>query len=103
MATELINLKLSELSFVTRPANQLARVALIKDGDGVPNPMLPMRHIVVRQGATKACPALMEAAARPDSDEGRTVKTFDEAMSEIDKLPRCVALRKTRTAHPSLF
>jgi hypothetical protein len=125
MAAYLENLKLTELSFVDRPANLHAKVSIFK----AVNPLLPSRNPLMPLPVTKAKAASApvverdpkstrvrsnpvrneaEAAARfdQDGDENMEPKTFDEAVNQIatrDSVPRSVAMGRARKAYPALY
>jgi hypothetical protein len=132
MPTILENLKLTELSFVDRGANEGALVTIFKRDDGptpppgvnpllpAANPLLPIAKSEARMadnpiaiGATTrtgsgsySTPTALRLLSDQYDEDDTMPKSFDDAVNLIaarDRLPRHIAMQKARQSHPNLF
>ena len=131
MATYLENLKLTELSFVDKGANQHAKVSIFKRDAPATNPLMPLNPLLpgpVTKAAsapvverdpkstrTRSNPARneREASARLDNDgdetgeQTMTPQTFEAAVAaerkRDPKMTLTAAMAAARKAYPALY
>lgn len=111
MPHHLKNLSINELSFVEAPANQDAKVAVLKGGAAVLSDAAhPVRNIVSKTAANPLLdrsPAPQVVAAKADAKpETKGSNSFADAVDQIakrDGIPRHMAMSRARLAEPELF